>query len=151
GTTNSIVAGNYVGLAADGVTAVPNQAGGIGIDQGANHNLIGGGSTPAARNVISGNTGAGIIITGTGSDYNLVQGNYIGTDSTGAVAVGNTPAQGVAITLGAQHNVIGTDGDGTNDATEGNVISGNTGDGIDIEFGSGNNFNVIAGNLIGTD
>ncbi len=59
---------------------------------------------------------------------------------------------GVAI-LGSSNNVIGTDGDDVNDTTEGNVISGNTTDGILLESSQSeqsSNDNVIAGNLVGT-
>ena len=45
---------------------------------------------------------------------NSIQGNYIGTDITGTVALGNT-GRGVSIE-GSHRNVIGTDGDGVNDA-----------------------------------
>ena len=50
------------------------------------------------------------------------------------------------------NNTIGTDSDGTNDLTEGNVISGNLGDGIRLADGlfAGTN-HVIAGNFIGVD
>ena len=42
-----------------------------------------GGTTVGARNVISGNNGAGVDISG---DHVVVQGNYLGTDSSGTVA-----------------------------------------------------------------
>src|SRR5204863_4706850 len=56
---------------------------------------------------------------------------------------------GVHITTGAQHNRIGTDGDGVLDTDERNVISGNTLDQVTIN-GAGANNNVVAGNFIGT-
>jgi PKD repeat protein len=78
------------------------------------------------------------------SANNKVQGNYIGTDASGASAQGNGGA-GVLIYSGTG-NVIGTDGDGTNDAAERNVISGNAYYGINLNGGDGN---IVAGNFIG--
>src|SRR5207248_2680707 len=65
------------------------------------HNTIGG-TTPAERNVISGGR-PGLFLSG--SD-NVIQGNFIGTDVTGTVRVGNRPA-GVYLAYTAQRNLIG--------------------------------------------
>ena len=46
-------------------------------------------------------------------------------------------------------NLIGTNGDGVNDAAERNLISGNRFAGVWIN-GQGTDGNVVAGNLIGT-
>ncbi len=54
------IAGNFIGLTADGNTAAANSFG-IYINNAAN-NVIGG-TTPADRNIISGNTHNGITIT----------------------------------------------------------------------------------------
>src|SRR6185295_11802329 len=93
-----------------------------------------GGTSPQARNVISGasgddlsiETGSGVYISSNGSVVtgNLVQGNYIGTDSTGSRAVGNK--NGVVLVLAKGTTVGG--------ATVGarNIISGNRGSGIVI-------------------
>ena len=88
--TGNVVQGNYIGT---DVTGTVNLAGvaGVLIFFGASNNTIGG-TTPGARNIISG--GSGIDIRG--SD-NVVQGNYIGTDVTGTVRLGgaecrSTPA-----------------------------------------------------------
>ena len=114
---------------------------------GSSDNTIGG-TVAGSGNVISGNTGDGILIYGSGATGNLVEGNYIGTNAAGTAALANTGG-GVQITGGATNNTIGgitaTPGTGA-----GNVISGNGNDGIDI-FGSGTTGNVVAGNLIGTD
>ncbi len=93
GTTGNIVAGNYIGTNATGTAAVANYAG-VEIDSGASGNLIGASGSSAVddaleRNIISGNLFAGVWITGTGTDQNVVAGNYIGTDVTGNSAVGN--------------------------------------------------------------
>ena len=62
------------------------------------------GTSLATGNVLSGNKGAGLTISGSGAKGNLVQGNYIGTDVTGSKAVGN--GTGVAI-IDAPDNTIG--------------------------------------------
>src|SRR5262249_946383 len=81
-------------------------------------------------------------------DRNKVQGNLISTDRTGNALLGN-PRGGIYIWQGARWNVVGTDGDGVNDATEGNVITGDSAnDAVDI-FGAGTDYNVVAGNIIG--
>ena len=104
-----------------------------------------GGTDPAERNLISGNNGAGIRIDEVGVPLNKVQGNLIGTDITGTVAIGNA-TEGVAVSGGSENNLIG----GT-DSGAGNVISGNS-TGINIVRGAGLSVsagNVIQGNIIG--
>src|SRR5205085_5520586 len=79
---------------------------------------------------------------------NVVAGNFVGTDWTGASAIANA-GQGLAIQSGASNNRIGTDGNGDgSDVFERNVISGNTSQGIIVQSDNTNN-NVIAGNYIG--
>jgi len=74
------VSGDFLGVQADGTTVGAN-ATGVSVASGATVVQIG--STSAAdRNLISGNTIAGVSIAGTA----LVQGNLIGTDATGLVA-----------------------------------------------------------------
>jgi CSLREA domain-containing protein len=85
---------------------------------------------------------AGILISGTGADYNEVLGCYIGTDATGELDLHNTES-GVVITGGADHNQIGDSGNG-------NVISANWGDGVWI-YGEGTDDNSVTHNYIGTD
>ncbi len=142
-STNITVQGNFIGTNLSGTTAVANNT---GIFLGGSTNLVGG-STSAARNVISGNVQNGIDLR---ADNNKIQGNYIGTDVTGTVALGNG-LTGVHTQDSASNNFIGTDGDGVNDATEGNLVSGNS-RAITIGNGSGPfSGNRIAGNRIGTD
>lgn len=86
---------------------------------------------------------------------NVVESNFIGTDVTGTVAVGNR-TQGVVVANAAVGNRIGTNGDGVDDAAERNLISGNGFDpasgsrpaGIWVRVAADT---MIAGNLIGTD
>ncbi len=138
---NNVVKNNWIGIDATGAVSA-NAGEGILITDGASGNVIGG-TGPNDGNVISGNTGAGVLIRDNlipGTTNNTLQGNLIGTDSTGTLDRGNTGA-GVRIESGADSNTIGTAG-------AGNVISGNTGVGIVVD---GADNITIAGNYIGTD
>ena len=141
GASGNTVAGNYVGLAVDGATALANGGRGVSISGGATGNTVGGG-TAAARNVVSGNGGEGIGITGAGTAGNLVGANNVGTDADGAHAVPNAGA-GVGLSLGATGNVVGAA-----TAGGGNLISGNGGAGVGLT-GPGTAGNFVQNNLIG--
>jgi len=82
------VEGNFIGLRANGTQSLANILDGATIELGADDNVIGG-TSGGARNVISGNLRDGVSITDAGTVGNLVQGNYIGPDVTGAIAVAN--------------------------------------------------------------
>ena len=150
---HNVVAGNFIGTDVTGPAALGNAEYGVWIAVGCRSNRIGtdgnGVADAAERNVISGNGQDGVYLSG-GSEPtrdNVVAGNFIGTDVTGTVALGNG-ADGVRIRHGAHANLIGTDGDGVADEAERNVISGNTDHGVYIaDAGT----NVVAGNYIGTD
>jgi parallel beta-helix repeat protein len=140
GTTGNVVTGTLIGTNVQGAHAVPNNGGaGVFIWGGASHNTVGG-TTAAARNVISGNNSetSGVAIE---SPSNLVEGNYIGTDSTGKNAVGN--GEGVFLGPGATGNTIG----GTTAAAR-NIISANNSYGVQI-YNTSNN--VVEGDFIGID
>ncbi len=150
---NCIVSGNFIGVDKTGMVALGNIFDGISINPDGNNNLIGtdgdGVADAAERNIISGNAvgmfgSAGIDIKG---DDNIVAGNYIGTDATGNTGLGNLQ-DGITLISSASGNLIGTDGDGTADDIEGNLISGNGRTGIWI---LGGYINTVAGNLIGTN
>ncbi len=98
-------------------------------------------------------TPSGLIVL-TGGGGNVIQSNYLGTNLAGN-AIYPEPNQGTfgVIIFGSSNNVIGTDGDGVNDAIEGNLISGNNTAGVLIESGSLStaDSNVVAGNFIGTN
>ena len=103
----------------------------------------------------SGSTVRGLVMNGfTGairldSGPNHVACNWLGTDPTGLVAVPNRDG---VIVFNAPANVIGTNGDGVDDAAEGNVISGNGRYGVFIRNPGGQTVGtVVAGNLIGLD
>ena len=138
--TNNTVDGNDIGIDPSNI-AEPNQQNGVEIAAGANRNTIGG-TTAAARNLISDNGNDGVLITGAGTTANVVEGNYIGTDSTGTNAAGNL-ANGVEIAGGANLNTIG----GTTAAAR-NLISDNGNDGVLIYQINAVAPTVTEGNLI---
>ena len=130
--------GNKIGTDAAGGYVVPNDGDGMYIGEETHHNVIGNG------NVIAGNTTRGIWLSGTWE--NVIQGNLIGTDASGTVALGNGSDQhGIVIGSGSHHNVIGGQFE-----TEGNVISGHDGFGVAL-WNEGTQFNQILGNKIGVD
>ena len=152
---SNIVQGNLIGTDVTGTLALPNTTGFI--LSGGNSNLIGG-TTPAARNVISGNANNGTLFTDF-AELNTVQGNYIGVDISGQHPLGNHGA-GISHTIfGNVANAVGTLIGGDTPGA-GNVISSNNGAGLllggDGQTGiqGSSNFTppaTIAGNLIGTD
>jgi hypothetical protein len=90
-----------------------------------------------------------VSISGSGTNGNVVAGNYIGTDGTGTMALGNAEA-GVGVFGGAQSNRIGSSGADADPTAEGNLISANGWSGVGIS-GTSTNSNVVNGNRIGTD
>jgi uncharacterized repeat protein (TIGR01451 family) len=139
GNSNTVEA-NYIGLTPAGAAA-PNAN---GVRVFGNDNTIGG-TTPAQRNVISGNTAAGVILTNTASG-NTVSGNYIGTDPAGTSVRAN--AIGINIFDDSDSNAIGG-----STTSHRNVISGNSSAGVFIDgFGPVTaDGTVIRKNWIGLD
>jgi CSLREA domain-containing protein len=121
------ITGNYIGTDFSGTSALPN---GWGILINGSNNIIGG--AVSARNLISGNLHLGISIAG---NDNKLWNNYIGTDASGS----NPLSNGIGIDLVGEYNIVGG-----GPADQRNVISGN-----DIGIRIIDNFNLIAGNIIG--
>jgi parallel beta-helix repeat protein len=154
----NVIAGNKIGTDVAGTGDLGNSFTGVYINASSDNRIGTDGdrvSDALERNIIAGNADNGIYITGEGSDKNVVAGNYIGVDITGAVVIANN-GTGVRVGYG-DNNRIGTDGDGVNDYLEGNIISGN-GDSISAyQYNSGislytsANGTIIAGNVIGSD
>jgi parallel beta-helix repeat protein len=146
--SNFTVTGNWLGLDIDGIARGNGNAGvylTTSFNSAAN-NIIGG-TTPAARNIISGNaisTGfGGINLTGTKLVNATIQGNLIGTDQTGTLPRGNW-FSGIYVS-GCSNVLIG----GATSAAR-NVVSASGaagGNGITV---SGPN-HTIQGNYVGTD
>jgi parallel beta-helix repeat protein len=138
---HTTIQSNLIGTDRSGHVRLGNGGSGVTFESVAD-SLIGG-TTADARNVISGNGADGVFMFGfQPASGNAVQGNYIGTDVTGTVGLGNG-YDGVQIINGLG-NVIGG-----LDPGAGNLVSGNSENGVDILYGSTGN--VVQGNYIGTD
>ena len=79
---NNVIQGNYIGVDATGTLPRPNNTGILLFDS--SNNLIGG-TSAAARNVVSGN----VVHMEIGGNANVVQGNFIGTNAAGTAAIAN--------------------------------------------------------------
>ncbi|HEV3204654.1 MAG TPA: right-handed parallel beta-helix repeat-containing protein [Gemmataceae bacterium] len=143
GTAGNQIQDNFIGTNASGTAALGNGSAGIFIGGGAAHNTVGG-TVSGTQNLISGNEGDGVMISSPNTFDNFVQGNFIGTDITGTLALGNN-FNGVSLYAGTHDNTIG----GTIPQAL-NVISGNMANGVDLT-GSGTTANMVQGNFIGTD
>ena len=137
---NAQVQGNFIGTDATGTTGLGNTINGVIIAQAAGNTI--GGTSAAARNIISANGFRGVAITGDSATFNLVQGNYIGTDVNGTADLGNAE-DGVAVNGNAANNTIGGSVAGA-----GNLISGN--DNAGIRFETNSSATTVQGNFIGT-
>lgn len=132
--TGSVIEGNFIGTNTAGTAAGPGSAD-EGVDLDNSHGNTIGGTSPAARNLISGNGDNGIDLEQSAAN-NTIIGNLIGTDATGTGAVQNGQ-DGVGL-ISASGTLI-----------TGNVISGNDQDGIFIQ--SGATTSTVTGNFIGTN
>jgi CSLREA domain-containing protein len=131
------VYGNYVGTDATGTAAIKNIKSGIRVS-GTNHQI--GGIGAGNRNTISGNGGAGIVVTSPATGIRI-QNNYIGTDYTGTAELGNRMGIEIGMSAGPYDVTIGGD-----PFSEGNLISGNAEEGVLLYTGA-----KVYGNKIGTD
>jgi hypothetical protein len=122
--------GNYIGTDQSGTQALGNQ---VGVQTAGA--TLGGTGGAADRNVISGNSNAGVAA---GSN-SIILGNYIGTDITGTHALGNQ-AEGILVFNGSNNVTIG----GIAHSTA-NTIANNARSGVRVIAGTGNS---ILGNSI---
>src|SRR5262249_25230026 len=109
GTSNNVVAGNFIGTDLSGGAAVGNQFAGVQIGFGGTNNTVGGTTAVPGTglgNVISGGNRNGVHITDTTATANTVAGNLIGTKAGGLAALGNI-ADGVRIDLGSGNTIGG--------------------------------------------
>ena len=143
---NNIIEGNFIGPDLTGTQKQGNGQDGIAIIDSSNNRI--GGQTADARNLISGNDEAGIVIANSGSISNTVEGNFIGTHISGILPLGNS-RHGVLITAteGRDDHASGNTIGGTAQGAR-NIISGNGQFGIEIFRGE---LNRVYGNFIGTD
>ncbi len=137
----NVVTGNTIGI--DSADQLAANFQGMSISNSVGNTV--GGNTAEARNVISGNTNSGILISEAkvpdDSQSNKIVGNYIGTNKDGrSGGVGN----GVGITiLNGTRTTVG----GMNEG-ERNIVSDNASHGVRIV---GGDTNYINGNYIGVD
>jgi hypothetical protein len=165
--SNITLDGNYIGLSPSGA-AFGNHGDGVFVAASSWGNTIGenlAGKSGAVSNVISGNSGNGITLSG--SSVNIVQDNRIGTNPAGTSAIPNR-YNGLAITGRSYANEIGgtafvdsATGQANNPTGSkgtvtpvfvvpplGNLISSNGLNGVLIDAGAGHN--ELNGNFIGT-
>lgn len=102
-TSNARVIGNFIGLNVNGSASLLNNEDGVLIANA--HDNVVGGDTAQERNYIGGNHVIGIEIGLQNSYNNLIQGNYIGTNSRGTAAVAGNGA-GVMLDNSAHDNII---------------------------------------------
>ena len=136
GSTDNSINGNKIGVGENGETPLGNENTGIAIFDAAASNSV-------DSNLISSNGGCGISVSGPGTVDNVIESNKIGTDASGTKAFGNV-LTAVSVFDGATDTTIGSL------TGQGNLISGNRSDGIDL-YGQRTNGNYVAGNKIGTD
>jgi len=154
GTTANVVSGTIIGSDATGAAVVDDPGNALGngqyggggsgvvINGGASLNTIGG-TTAASRDVILGNKSYGVLITDGETHSNIVEGDVIGTDITGKVALGN---RGAGVLLFSPSSTNPT----TANTISYDVISGNKHDGV--WFASNfTNDNQVANSFIVTD
>jgi hypothetical protein len=131
------IQGNYIGTDRMGTHALANA---YGIRLASNESLIGG-QSPTTRNLISGNLATGLVIEPrhplVPTDHNFVWGNWIGTDASGRLPLGNEEF-GIFI-FGYDSGIVSTPstligGDVKNKA---NKIAFNGEGGIEVEEGTG--------------
>ncbi len=138
------VVGNIIGLSTQGNQPMGNVGNGVEVG-GTAHNIVVGGLQPnfniIPHNAISANGGNGVAVVG--AAYNVwVNHGYIGTDLLGQAAFGNA-GDGVYLGPGTRATTIGSV-----DPSLLTVISGNLGDGVEL---NGTRGNTVIGTLIGTD
>jgi len=126
---------SFIGTDITGLDAYGNSGAGVFVGGDAQDNTIGSTSSIDA-NVISGNLGGGIVLTGQSQGTQVI-GNFIGTDRNGKNALGNV---GDGIWIGTSNNQVG----GVL-AGRANVIAFNSENGIAVQAGTGN---AILGNSI---
>ncbi|MFM7927390.1 MAG: hypothetical protein ACKO9Q_06710, partial [Pirellula sp.] len=137
------VSGNLIGTSLDGSLPLGNQQSGVEISNGAKSNLIGG-TTAVQRNVLSGGISGvarGVHITGQGTQFNVVAGNYVGLNAAGTAAIKNENT-GVYISGGASNNTVGGSSVGAR-----NILSGNKLAGLAVDTGC--TLNLVQNNWIG--
>jgi hypothetical protein len=132
GATGNALYGNVIGLSRDGTSLLGNTADGVSVDGAPNLQL--GTTADLMLNVIAGNGGNGVALANITSGQ--VEGNFIGVDGLGTMALPNG-LDGVVLSSSSGVTL------------NHNLISGNSGRGVTIDAAS--NLNSLTGNVIGSD
>jgi len=126
---NNVVAGNFIGTNSAGTGMALNSGrfqDGVLVLTGANNRV--GGTAPADRNLLSGNSNAGVAVNASNASQTaggtVIQGNYIGTDAAGTAPLSTINDQGVQIRAGFG-GVVSDTSVGGDTAGAGNLIAGN--------------------------
>lgn len=149
----AVIKGNYVGVNATGTASIANGSDGIYLT--GKYGTIGGNGT-YEPNVISGNSGNGIVIstgsTNSTTSHWVIKGNKIGTNAAGTSAIANS-GYGVYTDFSSSNSKIyvGCSAAQVCNAGDGNLISGNTSGGVYITNNGGNITTTFAQNYIGTN
>jgi parallel beta-helix repeat protein len=122
------LAGNAAGNAGQGVLVWKSAGNLIGGPNAADRNVISAGKTKGTF---------GVFVMGSTATNNVVQNNYVGTDPTGTQARANA-GSGVGVQDAPTNQIVG------------NLISGNTEDGI-LLYKSLTTGTVVRGNVVGLD
>ena len=140
GGSNHVIQGNWIGTHSSGNAA--SAYGGStsrGIALASTSGVLIGGTSATARNVISGNTAAGIAsVSGTVSGV-TVQGNYVGTNAAGSATIANS-GDGIDVVVGSAIAIGGTA------AGAGNVIAGNGGKGVNVR-GTASGISILGNSI----
>lgn len=137
GNTNNRVEGNFIGTNPTGTTAAQNVSEGVSAEgPGTGKNTIGG-TTPASRNLISGNGRVGVTLSS--SDAITVRGNLIGTRANGTDPLGNN-SQGILLSGDADNNLISE-----------NVIAFNDFSGVGFLSSTGVGNRILTNSIFSTD
>ena len=102
GSSYNTIVGNIIGMDGRATTLIPNEWTGIFLGDEGSYNRVGG-KEEKEGNIICGGSSNTTNAMSVGGAHNLIMGNFIGTDKTGAIPVG----QFHGILMGGYHNIIG--------------------------------------------
>jgi CSLREA domain-containing protein len=139
GATGNFIEGNYIGTDPSGTTAPADSKRRqyVGVNVADVSNVTIGGTSPAARNVISGNRD-GIVVDDDCSDIQVL-GNYIGTTKDGTGDLGNNEDGVLSI---GQTTVVGGVAPGA-----ANVIAFNKGTGVRLPYHSSTGNRILKNSI----
>ena len=168
GSSGNTLVCNRIGTDPTGTTPIANGGNGLLLTAGASGNQIGGIAftdpatgavndptgnkgtvapvfvVPPQGNLISGNGANGVLID-SGSQNNMLNGNFVGTSANGDAKIGNA-LDGVAVVNSDNNSLVGCQSFNLPFVYY-NVLSGNGGNGLSV---TDSNNTVVQGNFLGT-